>query len=355
MNYNIKVYKNIHDNDLKEAWIRLQHKNDTFPQMHYGWVEPWVRLQSFQDKMYIITIIEDGEIISIAPFCIEKKGFIKVLRTVPVHFGDFYIIISEQSEQIVKEIIEHTKRCIEWDVVHFYNINSQNILNNNFKLEKFKSKHIVNIHTANFEGLNFNDFLLTLSKNTRGQFRKKWNRLEKEGVVNFEAITDSKSYMENADEMNGLYEKRWESKDNHLPTQKYYNMRNEAILSCFDKGKAVLFKLSLNGNALAYRLGFLHDNSFFDWKVVHNPEYNYYSPGNLLVGKIIDNIIEEGYNKFNFMTGDYRYKRSWIREDQTTNNSEHFYAKKLSLGKLYVIYRMKYRNKIKEIYYKLKK
>ena len=69
-------------------------------------------------------------------------------------------------------------------------------------------------------------------------------------------------------------------------------------------------------------------NLFFDWKVVHNPEYNYYSPGNLLVGKIIDKIIDDGYDKFNFMTGDYRYKRSWISEDQTSFNSETFLFKK---------------------------
>lgn len=355
MIYKIKIFDNIHDAELKAAWIKLEQDNDIFPQMYYEWIEPWVRLKSLQIEIYLITVIKDNVITAIAPFCIEKKGFIKILRTIPIHFGDFFMFVSKQSSELIKEIVEHTKKCIKWDVVHFYNINSQNILNNNLDLAGFKSKHLVNIHIADFEGLNFKDFLLTLSKNTRGQYRKKKNRLEREGLVDFESITTAEGYKKNVDEMNSLYEKRWENIDDNLPSQEYYNMRTEAISSCFDKGKAVLFKLSKDGNTISYRLGFLHDKSFFDWKVVHNPEYNYYSPGNLLVGKIIDKIIDDGYDKFNFMTGDYRYKRSWISEDQTSFNSEYFYSKKMSLAKLYVIYRIKYRDKLKEIYFKFKK
>tara|TARA_B100000925_G_scaffold171416_1_gene129110 strand:+ start:11347 stop:12414 length:1068 start_codon:yes stop_codon:yes gene_type:complete len=353
--YRIKIFDDFNNTELKEAWLRLQLENDIFPQMFYEWINPWLKSKELKIEVYIITVTKDGLIEAIAPFCIEKKGFIKVLKTIPIHFGDFFMFISKQSSSINKEIIKHTKKCIRWDVVHFYNINSKNLLNKNLYLEGFKSNFLVNIHSADFKDLIYEDFLLTLSKNTRGQYRKKLNRIQRKGVVNFEIITTKESYMKNVDEMNNLYKKRWENEDRNLPSQEYYNMRTEAISSCFDKGKAALFKLSINGNAISYRLGFLHKKSFYDWKVVHHPDYNYYSPGNLLVGMIIDKIIDDGYEKFNFMTGDYRYKRSWVSEDQTTYNSEYFYSKNMSFGTFYLIYRIKCRDKLKEIYFKFKK
>lgn len=353
--YKIKVFRNFQDEELKEAWIRIQHENNTFPQMHYEWVEPWVRLKSFQNKIYVITAEAGGKIVGIAPFYIETKGFVKILRTVPVHFGDFYTLISDRSQEVVSQILKYVKKYEEWNVVHFYNVNNKNILHQSLLNEGFKSKEIVNIHAANFKGKDFNEFLLTLSKNTRGQYRKKWNRLVREGDVKFEAITDSNSYMNNVDTMNRLYNLRWAKDSTPLLSQEYYNMRNEAIAPCFDKGKAVMYKLSFNNQAIAYRLGFLNNGSFYDWKVVHDPEFNYYSPGNLMVGKIIDSIIENGYHEFNFMTGDYRYKRSWISKEHTTINSEYFNAKQLSFGSLYIAYRIKLREKIKQIYYKYKK
>ena len=117
----------------------------------------------------------------------------------------FFMFISKQSSTIIQEIIKHTKKCIKWNVVHFYNINSQNLLNKNLHFEGFKSKFLVNIHIADFKDLTFKDFLLTLSKNTRSQYRKKWNRIEREGLVDFEIINTAEDYKKNVDEMNNLY------------------------------------------------------------------------------------------------------------------------------------------------------
>lgn len=358
LNYTIKIYDDINDAALKTAWIKLQHETEVFPQMFYEWIEPWWRNVGKKGReLHVVTILEENEIVGIAPFCISKKFGLKILQSIPIHFGDFYsmLTIKKNEKSILKKILNYSKSLKKWDVVHFFNLNSDDSLK--FCLDtnnQFKEKQIVEIQEANFQNLNFEDFLLTLSKNTRGQYRKKWNRLVKEGEVKFEIICDSASYLRNTSEMNALYNLRWANDNIPLLNEEYYKMRNEAIQPLFDMKKAVLYKLSFNGNAIAYRLGFLSRKTFFDWKVVHDPDYNYYSPGNLLVGKIIEDVIAKGFYKFNFMTGNYRYKQSWIVNQFNTSNSEYFYAKSLSLGSLYLSYRLKHREKIREIYYRLK-
>ena len=351
----IKVFDDIHDVDLKKAWVKLQYENDVFPQMHYEWMEPWVRLRFGKRKLHIVAVLEKDEIIAIAPFCIENKIGLKILHTIPIHFGDFYSIISNESKEIIEVILEYLKSCINWSVVHFFNVNNKNTLSACLSNNKdFKEKKVVDIHEANFDGLSFQEYLLTLSKNTRGQYRNKWNRLSKKGDVKLEAITSSESYELNTAEMNKIYNLRWKNDNIPLLTQAYYNMRNEAIKPYFDKKSAILYRLSLNDEAIAYRLGFLHNKTFFEWKVIYNPEYSYYSPGNLLVGKIIEDILPKGFNRFNFMTGDYRYKKSWVSEKNTSTNYEYLYARKLSFGQYYVTYRLKYRESIKKAFYILK-
>ena len=78
-NYTIKIYNDINDTELKTAWVKLQHETEVFPQMFFEWIEPWVRLRFGNRKLYIITVVENGNIIGIAPFCIERKspGFFK--------------------------------------------------------------------------------------------------------------------------------------------------------------------------------------------------------------------------------------------------------------------------------------
>ena len=54
MIYKIKIFDNIHDAELKAAWLKLEQDNDIFPQMYYEWIEPWVRLKSLQIEIYLL-------------------------------------------------------------------------------------------------------------------------------------------------------------------------------------------------------------------------------------------------------------------------------------------------------------
>ena len=61
----------------------------------------------------------------------------------------------------------------------------------------------------------------------------------------------------------------------------------------------------MDGVPCAFRLGFTYRQKFYGWKVVHDPRLADFSPGFLVTGKVIENLIAEDYTEMNFMAGDY--------------------------------------------------
>ena len=126
-------------------------------------------------------------------------------------------------------------------------------------------------------------------------------------------------------------------------------MRNAALKPLFGKGNAVLFLVFHNEVVIAFRLGFYQNKTFYDWKTAHDPSYDYYSPGFISVGLIIQHLIKKGFVAFNFMAGNYRYKRSWTNNENALYNKELLFSKQSPLALLYLNYRLKWRDKIKEL------
>lgn len=356
MNYMIKVYDDFRNDELKNAWHELENVTGIFPQMYYQWIEPWWKYNSSGKKLHIITVVDTkAKIVGIAPFCIEKRIGLKILRTIPKHFGDFYFMLVQQADanEIIKKIVNYTLLFNTWEIVHYFNINNTSLEYRNLK--SLKHQKITDILASNFANLTFNEFLLTLSKNTRAQYKKKVNRLTKSGTLQLEVITDSYGYLRNFENTKDIYNVRWANDFRPLHTNVHYSMRNEALIGLFDKKSVVLYVLRYNNVMIAFRLGFLSNNTFYDWRVSHNSDYDYYSPGFILVGAVIEDLISKGYKGLNFMTGNYRFKRSWATPHMTTSNFEFLSAKRHSLGSLYVYYRLNLRDKLKSVYYKILK
>ncbi len=349
----VKVYNNLGDPELITAWTDAQNAYPTFPMMQIEWITPWWSRNSTNRNLNVY-VLYDGEdqASCVAPFCVQKEFGIKVLRSIPIHFGDFYHFISKDDES-EHFMIEYLKKDISASVVHIFNCNNQSTTFKSLVANNFQSREIVKILAPNFEGLEFNDFLLEISKNSRGQFRKKRNRLIKKGSLKLKEIRKFEDYMTFFPETKRLYNIRWKEDKRPLLSDEYYTMRNTSLEKLFDQGKAVLFLVQWEGKTVAFRLGFLDENCFYDWKTAHDPEFDYYSPGFLSVGLIIERLIEKGYSRFNFMTGNYQYKRSWSNLDEENYNAEFFKANN-AIGKMYVNYRLNWREKIKAVATKLK-
>jgi hypothetical protein len=106
----------------------------------------------------------------------------------------------------------------------------------------------------------------------------------------------------------------------------------------------MLFILKLNEIVIAYRWGFISDNKYYDWRVSFNPEYNRYSPGIIILGLAIDELMKRGYREYSFGAGDYEWKKRWATSSLESSNFDVFAVpEKKILPKLYLNYVLKFK------------
>ena len=356
-NHTIRVFDDIHDPELALCWRRLEEETDCFPQMYYEWCEPWWRVQSDNRVLHIVTVQnKEKEIVGIAPLCIERRIGLRILRSYPVRSIDFYSFLVKNGpheREVVRAITGYLKTFTCWDVVILNKANDRFFRWSPVEAAGFVDEPVMDILGADFNGSSFDDFLGKLSRKTRQEFRKKFRKFEREGNVKLICIQDAAGYLAQVDEMKRLYNARWLDDHKLPPDDKYYQCRHRAVTSLFDRKRMVLFLLCLDGQMAAYSLGFIHKQIFYDWQVSHDPSFGQFSPGILILGKTIEELISMGFTGFDFMAGDYPYKRSWSPQDPRSTNHELFAGNNSVRARLYLKYRLEWRDRLRGYYHNL--
>ena len=356
-NYSIRIIEDIHDPDLVRHWKRIAEETDCFPQMYYEWCEPWWRLQSGNRKLHVVAIEdENGRIVAIAPLCVERRFRLSVLRSFPVHFGDYYSFLAQRGEEepvLRADLVAYLREFRTHSVVHLANVDSRSPLWTALHEEEFVAEKVCDVLVARFEEVTYQQFMLTLSAKRRSEYRRRLRRLQETGNVTVEWIQDAEGYVAHLDEMKRLYAVRWADDHSLAPDDTYNQCRTETVTHCFRSGKMALFLLKCNDRILAFRLGFLHKQGFYDWKECHDPSANRYAPSTMLVGLIIESLITSGYGRLDFMAGEYQHKRDWVSGDQQQANYDFFACKRSIPAVFYIKYRLQWRPVLRRFYHRL--
>jgi CelD/BcsL family acetyltransferase involved in cellulose biosynthesis len=77
------------------------------------------------------------------------------------------------------------------------------------------------------------------------------------------------------------------------------------------RGEFACFISRREEHLLAYRLGFLHKGTFFDWITNYDPEYSPFSIGKLVLWDLIERLCDLGVERLDFMAGEEEYKLKW--------------------------------------------
>jgi hypothetical protein len=353
--HKIEVYNNIHDSRLSLSWMKLQ--KDVFPQMHYEWIEPWCSKNKAILNLHIVAVVRqtDNSIVAIAPFAIYGK-FVKTIKSIPVHFGDLYELILENSEEkrkSIDSILEYLKSFKEWDIVHIAKIYNQGLFFIKVVEQGFFSKNLTTFHYADLRYDGIDDFLMTLSTKTRGEYKRRLRRLSERGNVEIEFADDIEIYDNYFKRLKEIYEERWRNDYIALPSAEYYKLQRKVLSAFATKKIFCLILLKIDENVIAFRWGFIFNEAFFDLRVSYDPEYEKYYPGIALIGKSIEALMDRKVKGFNFGAGDYDWKRKWAGKGLEKNIMEVFIARGTPFAQLILKYNLKYKKKFKGIYDKL--
>jgi len=356
-NFSIRIFNSFNDDNLKEAWIKLEIGSNAFPQMYYEWIEPWWKRKGIDNKLHIITVVNNDGIIAIAPFCIRNIFGIRLLETIPKHFGDFFdfISVNDYSSLCYRRILDYCYTFKNWNLVRLNQINSTTTL----FAQLCKASNAVFIKSSDLVYTNtiykdIDQFLNAIPKKQRNEYKRRLKRFKELGNIELKTIQTFNDYNRYESAMKNIYIKRWGtmSKKNDL----VFEYRKESYGKCLDKKKALGFILTLDDVPVAYRLGFLHNDIFVSWKLVYNPEYSKFSLGNLISLMSIEYAIKFRIRAINNGVGDYAYKRDWFNNLIRDSNYSIYIRKKTSLVSLiYIFIQLKLKPLLKKMLYKVRK
>lgn len=348
----------MNDNFLKSAWESIEKKNNLFPQNTYHWAATWWKYLSFNLKIYIVVCIsEGGSVAGIMPLCIESRMGFRILRNFPINYGDFFqpIIDKEFDErQVLDCIFTHLNTFQMWDVVLLQPLNSHSELYRFLNDKSLPSLHLIGNIVADIQVATFDEYLLRLSYNRRKMTRKMMRKLENDFTITLERITDADKYLQNFDNINAIQAKRWENDNRPKRSKEYIACTRELNTGLFDKGKMVLYLLKANEEILSYRIGFIHEETYYDWNTNYDLKWEKYSPGLIGVAYVIEDLINREYKYLDFMAGIYDYKVSYSPISETRNNYMFIISNSNIRGLLLKNYYLKIRPKIKKTYAEIK-
>ncbi|MCF2947739.1 GNAT family N-acetyltransferase [Paraglaciecola aquimarina] len=158
-----------------------------------------------------------------------------------------------------------------------------------------------------------NDYLSSLSKNTRSQINRSKKLLAQLGTVTLARAKTTQDKQVYFKKLSQLHQQKWRHTDlgSGFDNPVFVNFHKALILDDINNSYTNIFALELNGDALAlvYLLKTNHGWYFYLSGIQTHPD-NKIKIGLLTHTLVIEQAIIHGVKKYSFLAGDARYKQS---------------------------------------------
>ena len=306
----------------EQEWNLLlaQSAVDT-PFLRYGYQRTWWQHKGGgewpQAELRIITAREDGRLIGIASlFNGERNGNKEIHFIGSVEISDYldFIVKRQSSEMFITSVFKLIKKekALFPGKIHLTNIpdDSPNLqtIKEIGKSEDWSVEIEPAYHTPAITlPEDWETYLAGINKKQRHEIRRKLRRAsESEDNVSWH-ITAEKSML-NQDIADFLQLMELDEEKKRFLTEDMRKQMDAIIQWAFDAGILQLSFLTINDEKAAGYLCFDYGNRIWVYNSGFRPDYQYYSPGWVLLSYLIQHAIKTGKTHFDFMRGDENYK-----------------------------------------------
>lgn len=316
-------------NDINDAnpvhWNSLVDKSSNqTPFACYEWSKSW--FDSFATKseeLFIMMAYQDSILIGIAPFVYSKKSFFKALRLrfvgMPLYDYFDFIIEKDKEEIVIYAFLDYLHKnfgiieiCISGV---FKDSKTFDILSQCHRLDDFCKLFFEHDVVPYLELPNTKEeFKKKVNRLLRYDISRREKRLHENGNFEFRKASCLKEAMELLEDFITLHIKKWERAGGYS-AYKFESGRKflrSLLVSWFEKGIANLYYIVYNNTQiLSLCFGFIMNNRFIFYTHSYDPDYSKFSPGKILVSRLINLSIDNKLSEFDFGVGKEPYKLEW--------------------------------------------
>jgi len=321
----LQVYQDIHQlAPIAKAWNQLVEVSASHvPFLRYEYLQTWWKFMGGGEwqsgELYVVTAeTELGELVGVAPLFITQNldGKKALMFLGSLEISDYLDVIvrPENLAAFVEALLNFlaSPDAPAWEVIDLYNL-----LDDSPTLAALKQ-------AAGKLGLGYTQetlqpspyimlpddwetYLAGIDKKQRHEIRRKIRRAESaEEGLRWYIVEDETKLDEEIDAFLGLM-----SLDHHKEAFLTDVMRSQmraSVHTAFQAGWLQLAFLEIGGEKAAAYLNFDFNNQIWLYNSGINFDFNYYSPGWVLLAYIIQWSIENGRKALDFMRGDEVYK-----------------------------------------------
>ena len=304
---------------LRDAWNRLVDRMDG-SEAFFCWEWAAARLEhglSESDELFILVAEKDGELLAIAPLCIQRAGIGpakgRVVRTITgdqADYGSFYLDPGQNHRLLLAALVgalhDHRHR---WDVIHLFNFSSRNpqtflladLVESEFGMKCHFGERML---TPYFSYGTHND-----AKSARSQ-RKNIERRERGlhrdhqvEIVIGGAFSEEfwKRFIE-------LHLAKWPESNFRDPAHTAF--LRDAITRLEPLGKVEVSWLKIDGELAAMHLGFKTAEKIGYYIPVTDQRFHQKGVGSILLKNVIEHYAGQK-REFDFLRGNEPYKFDW--------------------------------------------
>src|SRR3989339_1026153 len=300
----VQITKDI--NELENLWPDDNHVLTPF--QTYVWNKLWIKNFGLDKKLQIYTFFEETNLVGIAPLY-EKNSVLQFIGT-PPNISDYLDFI-----YLTGDLVKQRKILTEFlaTVKH----EKQTNINLLHLTEKSPSVKLLSKIEINFDQeqettpfiscpASWEEYLEKLPRKKRHELKRKLKKLSSKNsqVIYF---CKPEEVRQEIDVFIDLLKQSSPEKEKFMTPQK------EAFFKDFsdtmaEKNLILLSFLEIEGQKVASTLMFNHRNKLYLYDSGYNPEFKEFSPSLLLTAFNMKYAIEKGFEEYDLLRGDERYK-----------------------------------------------
>lgn len=307
-----------------EAWQSLEDQQKNFfatPEWNRLWFAHW---RSGKSPL-VFLFHQDGRPVALFPMVMVKerqRGLsrrkLEILAT--PHLPEW--LIAGPAEPIVSRWLDELNSLGGWDVMRLREVRAEmtGLTELTARLDdkgfRWREESVAGAPITAVDG-DFDEFWNSRSRNLRKKVGKMWRHAERHGRIGFSVSTPSDDPDRWSDRLMAVAKKSWKANEGtslaHGPDREFYP---EALRFFLPRGQARIYMLSLGELDIAYYLGFIWAETFFNLKTDYRSDFAEFSPGIILLKPLMEHCFADPViDKVNFLT-ELPFNVRWATESQ---------------------------------------
>jgi CelD/BcsL family acetyltransferase involved in cellulose biosynthesis len=284
-----------------------------------AWLRAWWECFGDRRELFVLRVVEDGQAVGYAPFMVTSRGRIAHWRKLEfIGSGPSDrcgIIAAEGRSDVHRAIWEHLRARDDWDVIELRDILAGGPTEQNVRSCYPSAEYVSSLSPHIKLSGDYQQYFNGLSRSMRSNLGRGWRRLQDEGAVlrtmrTPEEVEDASRYLKE------LSDARWDVA-NVLKAPGMVEFVTLASRLMARENAVVFHALEVNGRPTTISMGFEDEHRYLHYLSGFDPELSKYSPGSVLMLKIIEECFQTGKSEVDMLRGTEAYKYRFNAVDRT--------------------------------------